>query len=281
MRHLMLASMLAAAALLGAGCAAAGWETTPVAYGADVDVGLFYDALSPYGEWLIVEPWGWVWSPRDMPSGWRPYTWGQWVATDLGWTWISYWPWGWAPFHYGRWTHEPGPGWVWVPGSVWAPAWVAWRWGTGWVGWAPLPPEAHWHLGIGLEVDGLELRLSRRVDAWSFVSWHHFVDPGLRHHIEPSAGNYAVLPLTRDLTRYQPAGAWPAERGLALDEVERELGRAVPRYRLEDLSAPPDRLARRPRGEMVGVYRPRVAAAPEGRTPPRTRPPRPTRGGGG
>ncbi|MCY1060360.1 hypothetical protein OV142_35060 [Nannocystis sp. SCPEA4] len=29
---------------------------------------------------------------------------------------------------------------MWVPGEVWAPAWVDWRWGGGYVAWAPLPP---------------------------------------------------------------------------------------------------------------------------------------------
>jgi hypothetical protein len=32
-------------------------------------------------------------------------------------------------------------GWVWIPGSRWAPAWVSWRESSDHVGWAPLPPE--------------------------------------------------------------------------------------------------------------------------------------------
>lgn len=32
-------------------------------------------------------------------------------------------------------------GWVWVPGVEWAPAWVSWRVGGGYIGWAPLPPH--------------------------------------------------------------------------------------------------------------------------------------------
>ena len=31
--------------------------------------------------------------------------------------------------------------WVWVPGVEWAPAWVTWRVGGGYIGWAPLPPH--------------------------------------------------------------------------------------------------------------------------------------------
>ena len=31
-------------------------------------------------------------------------------------------------------------GWVWVPGTVWAPSWCEWRVDDGFTGWAPLPP---------------------------------------------------------------------------------------------------------------------------------------------
>src|SRR6266496_1683468 len=32
-------------------------------------------------------------------------------------------------------------GWVWIPGTVWAPAWVTWTYNDNYVGWAPLPPS--------------------------------------------------------------------------------------------------------------------------------------------
>jgi hypothetical protein len=63
------------------------------------------------------------------------------VLTEFGWTWVSDYSWGWAPFHYGRWIVIVGHGWCWVPGTIWGPAWVAWRAGDGFVGWAPLPPR--------------------------------------------------------------------------------------------------------------------------------------------
>jgi hypothetical protein len=63
------------------------------------------------------------------------------VLTEFGWTWVSDWSWGWAPFHYGRWVIVSGFGWCWVPGTMWGPAWVTWRSGGGWVGWAALPPR--------------------------------------------------------------------------------------------------------------------------------------------
>ena len=92
------------------------------------DFGLFYDSLSPYGSWFETADYGYVWQPvvvRD--STWRPYTRGRWACTDRGWIWISDEPFGWACYHYGRWALCRGYGWVWVPGTEWAPSWVCWR----------------------------------------------------------------------------------------------------------------------------------------------------------
>src|SRR5258708_33181824 len=62
-------------------------------------------------------------------------------------------PFGWATYHYGRWARIRGVGWVWVPGSEWAPAWVSWRRSPDYVGWAPLPPEAYSGTGFNAAVD--------------------------------------------------------------------------------------------------------------------------------
>ncbi|HEY2902610.1 MAG TPA: DUF6600 domain-containing protein, partial [Polyangia bacterium] len=108
----------------------------------------FADALSPYGSWIDDGTYGRVWMPSPLIVGadFSPYASnGHWALTEFGWTWVSAWDWGWAPFHYGRWTTLAGRGWGWVPGTLWGPAWVSWRAGGGYVGWAPLPPR-----GVGL-----------------------------------------------------------------------------------------------------------------------------------
>ena len=91
--------------------------------------GMFYEKLEPHGEWRDTNEYGYVWQPREAENArdWRPYTEGRWAYSDAGWTWISDEPYGWATYHYGRWTRVRGTGWVWVPGSEWAPAWVSWR----------------------------------------------------------------------------------------------------------------------------------------------------------
>ena len=101
---------------------------------------VFYDDLSPYGTWVNVPNYGYVWSP-DVDPGFTPYaTNGYWVLTDAGWTWVSDYPWGWAPFHYGRWYTDDTYGPIWIPGNEWGPGWVSWRRSNDYYGWAPMEP---------------------------------------------------------------------------------------------------------------------------------------------
>ena len=110
------------------------YENTYVSYND------FYENLAPYGQWIDDPKYGYVWSPTADES-FRPYyTNGHWAMTDYGNTWVSDYPWGWACFHYGRWTYDNYYGWLWIPGSDWGPAWVSWRYGDGYYGWAPLGP---------------------------------------------------------------------------------------------------------------------------------------------
>jgi hypothetical protein len=71
-----------------------------------------------------------------------PYTNGQWVNTDAGWYFAAATPYEDITMHYGRWVYTPDMGYVWMPGRVWSPAWVDWRYGNDYVAWSPLPPEA-------------------------------------------------------------------------------------------------------------------------------------------
>ena len=95
------------------------------------------DDLDTHGRWVFATGIGWSWRPQ-VAVGWRPYYHGYWYTSRTGClTWVSRDPWGWAPYHYGRWAHDPGFGWVWVPGYSYSPAWVYWMYGSGYVGWAP------------------------------------------------------------------------------------------------------------------------------------------------
>jgi hypothetical protein len=100
----------------------------------------FNQPLEPYGSWVNVSSYGRCWHPREVTADWSPYTVGHWEWTDAGWYWASDEPWGWACFHYGSWDNDPQYGWVWIPGTDWAPAWVTWRYSDAYIGWAPCGP---------------------------------------------------------------------------------------------------------------------------------------------
>lgn len=101
----------------------------------------FYEPLEPEGVWVEVGSYGRGWRPHHVDRSWRPYANGRWVWSDCGWYWDSDEPWAWATYHYGSWVLDPGYGWVWIPDVEWAPAWVTWREGGDYIGWAPRGPR--------------------------------------------------------------------------------------------------------------------------------------------
>lgn len=142
---------------------------------ANVSINIFFDALSREGEWISYDPYGYVWVPSDVPADWAPYTRGHWAYTErYGWTFVSDEPFAWAVYHYGRWGYDPDIGWFWVPGTVWAPAWVSWRRSHDVVGWAPLPPE-----GEGYAVSAEVSYAEPPRDYWHFVPAPEFLAPDL------------------------------------------------------------------------------------------------------
>jgi hypothetical protein len=102
----------------------------------------FHDELLEYGDWVLVEPLGWVFRPRVNTVAWRPYQDGHWIASfSYGWVWESNEDFGWITDHYGFWFYDEFQGWLWQPYGAWAPSWVAWVEVGDYVGWAPLPPD--------------------------------------------------------------------------------------------------------------------------------------------
>ena len=158
----------------------------------------FESALEPYGEWLRHPRWGMVWMPYDRSPDWRPYTEGHWVYTDeWGWYWISEGDeedWGWVTYHYGRWVLDRGMGWVWVPGDEWAPAWVDWRRGGEYVGWAPSPPDE-----VIYEYDD-------NPGWWIFVSPRYMTAPRVYRHVLPPRRSTVIIRQTVIVNRTLPLG---------------------------------------------------------------------------
>jgi hypothetical protein len=146
-----------------------------------VDVDYFYDQLGSFGEWVWHPRFGYVWIPSEVSEDWRPYTVGHWIYTDeYGWYWQSEEPFAWAVYHYGRWGYDPDYGWFWVPGDTWAPAWVQWRYGNQYVGWAPIGPAA------GGYAYGTPVSYEPPVaEAWVFVQPRYVAEPDIYRYYVP------------------------------------------------------------------------------------------------
>ena len=218
-----------------------------------IEVGFFYDELSPYGEWVLTAEYGWSWFPRNVHAGWRPYYQGRWVMTEYGWTWVSYEPFGWATYHYGRWAWHPRLGWIWVPGRIWGPAWVSWQYGGGYIGWAPLPPEVGFQIGIGLQLGGFNLSVGLQPHAYTFCEERLFLDPRLSDYTVPVARNVTIIRNTTNITNYTYVDNRVVNRGVEPERVERATGRRLQRMRVAE-STNKDR--GEVREEEVRIYRP-------------------------
>jgi hypothetical protein len=117
-------------------------DAQPVEMTTVASVQAFEPALAPYGDWVNTNGVrGFRPAPALVGNDFTPYaSHGRWVSTEAGWSFSTSLPFGWATYHYGRWWFDPMYGWIWIPDTTWGPAWVDWRYGGGYTGWAPLPP---------------------------------------------------------------------------------------------------------------------------------------------
>jgi len=204
---------------------------------ADVSVDFFYDNLAG-GSWFEVEGYGYCWQPDIAmnDSAWRPYADGYWAYTDVGWTWISYEDFGWATYHYGRWARLADYGWVWVPGSdlEWGPAWVSWRTGGDYIGWAPLPPR-----GPGIIYEGgpigatVDVEFDIGPEFYNFCDVRYIGEPVLRQRIVPVQQNITYINQTVNITNITVNNNVVYNHGPDINVVNQHSSRPIQRLRLE------------------------------------------------
>ena len=114
-------------------------------------------------------------------------------------------------------------------------AWVAWRNGAGYVGWAPLPPEVGWDSGTGLRLGGFNLDAGIYRPSWIFVEEHHFLEPRLHQVFIEPARNITIIERTRNVTDYVTINHHIVNRGLPVQRIEQVTGRRVERFRVSEV----------------------------------------------
>lgn len=263
----------------------------------------FYEELSPHGSWISWHGGINVWQPAAAArsAGWRPYySDGRWFWNGTAWQWRSDYVWGRVVFHYGNWWEAPGLGWVWVPGTVYAPAWVRWRHHGDLWGWAPLPPPSHLQPSLG---QAYRRSVDPRFHPSFSLEPRHYTFVPLR---EFSARNQATFSVSGTNYRVQfsfslPVSAGPSPFSVGVrpavprpppapTTVFPRYHRGItyqPRYRspAPPVYSPPSRPAPRPRYRSPAppaharpsrpAPRPRPAAPPVVAPSPSTRQPRP------
>lgn len=229
-----LRSLFAAVALASAAVLA---TPSPARAAVAVSISVFHDDLAPYGSWVAAGPYGSCFVPR-VAVGWAPYVDGEWVYTDYGWTWVSNDPFGDVPFHYGAWTWFDPYGWIWVPGTVWAPAWVTWAYGDDYVGWAPVPPSFGF-TSTGYVGSPVVLPATRYV----FVPTRQFVGVPVSSVRLPAERNSVIFARTVKTTDYRVAGGVVRTSGPPPARVERVAGHTIAPVSIDRVKARPTTLA--------------------------------------
>lgn len=211
-------------------------------YGVSFQV--FYDQLLPYGDWIQDPVHGYVWVPYAEPN-FQPYaTNGYWVMSTYGNTWVSNYDWGWAPFHYGRWYFDDYLGWAWVPGYEWGPAWVNWRTGGGFYGWAPLGPGINIHLSINIPSHH-----------WVFVPRRRLISRHVYNYYIPRNNVYRIYNQTTIINNTYVYNNRTYVSGPERREIERVTRRSVPVYRVDNSQKPGRAAVRR---NALQIYRPEI-----------------------
>ncbi len=235
--------------------------------------GTFYRKLEPYGAWRETNDYGYVWQPRqaEQSRGWRPYTDGHWVYTDAGWTWVSEEPFGWATYHYGRWVRLRSVGWCWVPGDEWAPAWVSWRTSNEYVGWAPLPPEAHFDRRSGIH-NWADNYYDIGPEQYAFVSANELGAQRIERAVVPVERNVTIVNETTNVTNITYNNTTIVNQGPNYEEYRSRSQQPIERYRLETRTDISDESARPiVRGEMISMAAPVIGISSGYDRPPTVR----------
>lgn len=205
---------------------------------------VFYDELAPYGDWVKDARYGYIWLPA-VREDFHPYgSNGHWVMTGYGNTWVSNYDWGWAPFHYGRWYFDDYfQSWAWIPGYDWAPAWVDWRAGGGYYGWAPVGP-------VSMYVNVIAPSFH-----WVFIPNRHIHHHYAYQHYAPYRSITKIYNNTTIINNTVVYNNRTYVGGPQPKEIERVTRKVVPVYAVQESQAPGRSAVSR---NTVNLYKPEV-----------------------
>ena len=156
--------------------------------------------------------------------------------------------WGWATFHYGRWKFDDYYGWEWIPGHEWAPAWVSWRHGGGFFGWAPLLPG----ISVNISFGG-----GNRIpdNYWVCAPQEYITRPNVYDYCAPALNVVNIIHNTTIINNTYINENHTYVTGPRIDEIERVTNRPVNVYRINNDYAPGRASIH---NNVVNIFRPQI-----------------------
>jgi hypothetical protein len=171
--------------------------------------------------------------------------------------WVSDYQWGWAAFHYGNWYYDPFYGWLWVPGTQWAPAWVVWSSAPGYYGWAPIGPR----INVNVVING-----GYRVpdNYWVFVPSRYIASPEISHYYGPRSNNTVLIQKSTIInnTYVDNSTHITYVKGPDRNEVQKVTGRNVEAVAVKNMDRPGQDVSK----NEVSLYQPQVNKEAAGAT---------------
>ena len=224
----------------------------------DTNFQVFYDQLSPYGQWIEDYNYGYIWIPMT-DSDFTPYlSNGYWIFTEYGWMWTSDYDWGWATFHYGRWDYNGSYGWFWVPDNEWGPSWVTWRWSKGYYGWAPMRPGVSISITFGNYNDVPN-------DRWVFVRDRDIERHDISKNHIGREQNFNIMNNSTVInkTYYDNKRRSTYVAGPDRQDVQKITGRTIKPVTIHERDKPGQSM----NNDQLQIYRPRIRNSSQGAKP--------------
>jgi hypothetical protein len=158
-------------------------------------------------------------------------------------------------------------GWCWVPDTQWGPAWVSWRSGSDYSGWAPLPPGARYVDGQGFyngsTLAGDDYEFGLTPDDYCFVPNDHFCDSRPTGHLVPQVRTAQVYRSTSVVKNsYGVSQGHVLNRGLPTDFVSAATGKKIAVVTVNSATVAPGQPIQRSmvNGNRLTIYKPAVSA---------------------
>jgi hypothetical protein len=162
-----------------------------------------------------------------------PYENGQWVDSDAGWYFHASTEPEEITSHYGRWTFTTSLGWVWLPGSVWAPAWVDWREDETYVAWTPVP--------AGVHISGSVLLVPpvMKINHYVIVEKQFFLEPAVykyKYSVKTNPHKIKIKSMTR-VNGVTVKGKIVYNHGPSVGGIEKASGKKVAKVKIHKVGS--------------------------------------------